>query len=340
MRGNLLGVFLALAATLSTNKTVQAAHSRRRLVRPAGGSNRYDREITTFSEDGRLLQVEYGLEASRRGSTIVALRTNEGICWVVPQSSFGKVHRIDDHLWLLTAGLSGDARLLSDALRNTCQKHRLAYGEAPTTKQIAQVAGEAQHQLTYTAGARPLGCTAMVLGIDAPFDDSGKRLGKPCIYQTDPGGVVQECASFTDDGSKQAGVGGKDGNQISRILPDLMNGRLFNDNSRSWWFSKKSKEKKKTDKNTDNGKSDETEALDDDSSKEPDELSKLAAKLAEQVLKLEDEQQQHDSDAPLPTVDVWIIRPDTRRRGGQHAICYQNINKKDSLLDQIITYSG
>ena len=334
----MLGAFLALTAILSINTPVQAAHSRRRLVRPAGGSNRYDREITTFAEDGRLLQVEYGVEASRRGSTMVALRTADGICWVVPQSSFGKVHRIDDHLWLLTAGLSGDARILADALRNTCQKHRLAYGEAPTTKQMAQVAGVAQHQLTYTAGARPLGCTAMVLGIDAPFDDSGRQLGKPSLYQTDPGGVVQECASYAEDGSKQAGVGGKDGNQISRILPDLMNGRLFDGNSRSWWFSKKGK-KKKTDKNIESGKSDETAALEEDSSsKEPDELSQLAATLAEQVLKLEDDRQQHDPDAPLPTVDVWIIRPDARRRGGQHAICYQNINKKDSLLDQILSH--
>eukprot|EP00526_Cylindrotheca_closterium_P023848 CAMPEP_0113636760 /NCGR_PEP_ID=MMETSP0017_2-20120614/19198_1 /TAXON_ID=2856 /ORGANISM="Cylindrotheca closterium" /LENGTH=191 /DNA_ID=CAMNT_0000547669 /DNA_START=42 /DNA_END=617 /DNA_ORIENTATION=+ /assembly_acc=CAM_ASM_000147 len=187
----------------------------------------------------------------------------------------------------------------------------------------------------------------MVLGIDAPFDDSGRQLGKPCMYQTDPGGVVQECASYTDDGSKQAGFGGKDGNQIARILPDLMKGRLFDGNSGPLWFLKK-KGKKKTDKKTeaktaaDSDKSDETAgaaaALDDSASsskEQPDELSKLAAKLAEQVLKLEDQQQeQHDSaDAPLPTVDVWIIRPDTRRRGGQRAICYKAINK--DCLDQI-----
>ncbi|KAL3943428.1 MAG: hypothetical protein SGBAC_002510 [Bacillariaceae sp.] len=332
---NLIAGFLALAAILSMNTSVQAAHSRRRLVRSTGRSNRYDREITTFAEDGRLMQVEYGVEASLRGSTMVALRTDDGICWVVPQSSFGKVHRIDDHLWLLTAGLSGDARLLAGSLRGTCQKHRLAYGEAPTTKQMARVAGESQHMLTYTAGARPLGCTAMVLGIDAPFDDSGKQLGKPCMYQTDPGGVVQECASYTDDGCKQAGVGGKDGNQIARILPDLMKGRLF-DGNRSWLGLKKGKRKtgKKVEaKADDNSKSDETEARDDDESKgDPDELSKLAAKLAEHVLKLEN-RQQHDSDAPLSTVSVWIIRPDTRRRGGQHVICYQNINK--DCLDQI-----
>lgn len=316
-------LFIALTTIIfSINSSVQAAHSRRRSSRPAGGrSNRYDREITTFAEDGRLLQVEYGVEASLRGSTTVAVRTEEGICWVVPQSSLAKVHRLDDHLWLVTAGLSGDARILASSLRKHCQKHRLSYGEAARTKQIARVAGGLQHELTQRAGFRPLGCTAIVLGIDPSFDD-GKSVGTPSMYQTDPGGVVQECASYTDDGTKQAGVGGKGGNQIARFLPDLLNGQLLDGNSRSWFFIKKKKKDKA--KNPQDGEENE-EAFE-----EPDELSKIAAKLAEQVLKIEDQQQQLDADVPLPTVDVWIIRPDARRRGGQHAVCYQSINK-DSL---------
>jgi hypothetical protein len=60
---------------------------------------RYDCSITTFSADGRLVQVEYGMEASARGSTVAALEVSKlGICWVAKTSSFGKVHRINQNL--------------------------------------------------------------------------------------------------------------------------------------------------------------------------------------------------------------------------------------------------
>jgi 20S proteasome alpha/beta subunit len=54
------------------------------------------------------------------------------------------------------------------------------------------MAGQAQHELTRTGGARPLGITALVVGIDPPSEDNA--LGRPQLYQTDPGGIVEECS--------------------------------------------------------------------------------------------------------------------------------------------------
>ena len=174
---------------LQQSHHVQSAHSRRRIVfrqeRP-----RYDRSITTFSPDGRLKQVEYGMEATLRGSPVAAIQSEHGICFLVQNSSHGKVHRLDDHMWLVTAGLSGDARFMAKYLREYCQQIRLSYGEPPLASEIARQAADFQHRLTRVGGVRPFGCTAMVLGIDPPQD--GSELGTPRLFETDPGGIIEE----------------------------------------------------------------------------------------------------------------------------------------------------
>ena len=195
---------IILVAILFDGHVVEGAHSRRRIVVRREAEPRYDRSITTFSEDGRLAQVEYGMEASFRGSSIAAIKIDDGICLTIQNASFGKVHRLDHHIWLATAGLSGDARILANALRGACQNFRSSTGEAPTTKQVARMAGDLQHELTRTGGARPLGCTAIVAGIDPTFDE--ESIGTPKLYQTDPGGIVEEC-TFCAAGKGRSNVG-------------------------------------------------------------------------------------------------------------------------------------
>eukprot|EP00545_Synedropsis_sp_CCMP1620_P000834 CAMPEP_0119007084 /NCGR_PEP_ID=MMETSP1176-20130426/2758_1 /TAXON_ID=265551 /ORGANISM="Synedropsis recta cf, Strain CCMP1620" /LENGTH=309 /DNA_ID=CAMNT_0006959153 /DNA_START=40 /DNA_END=969 /DNA_ORIENTATION=- len=179
---------------------VEAAHSRRRpVVRSNGQQPKYDRAITTFSADGRLQQVEYGMEAANRGDTIVAAKINQTLAIVMiptttTSSSSQKIHRIDAHILMATAGLAGDGRTLASAVRSSCQQHVLSYGERPTVHEAAQMAAQIQHDLTKTAGARPLGCSAILVGVDANDDDANDGvLGEVQIYHTDPGGVLEHC---------------------------------------------------------------------------------------------------------------------------------------------------
>lgn len=178
----------------------QAAHSRRRNVVLRESSPRYDRTITTFSSNGRLLQVEYGMEASFRGEMIAAMLHPDGIVLVVGSPAAGKVHRIDAHIYMITAGLAPDGRALASALRNACQNFRMEYGEAPTIREVAIIAARMQHDLTKTGGARPLGCTAIIVGVDPTSADTAgdnhgnhSLPGQPRIFQTDPGGIMEEC---------------------------------------------------------------------------------------------------------------------------------------------------
>ena len=98
----------------------EAARSRTVIVRrPA--SERYDREITTFDPSGRLLQVEYSMEAAGRGSPVIGFLHEESVIVLVGQSqdseskpgllssqvvaslSPTKVHRLDEHVYLFTS---------------------------------------------------------------------------------------------------------------------------------------------------------------------------------------------------------------------------------------------
>jgi 20S proteasome alpha/beta subunit len=181
---------------------------------------KYDRAITTFSNDGRLQQVEYGMEAANRGDSVVAAKINQTLALlVVPATAGGnKIHRIDAHILMATAGLAGDGRALASALRSSCQRHLLSYGERPTVQEAAQMAAQIQHDLTKTAGARPLGCTAIVVGVDestCSTNDDGV-LGEVQIYHTDPGGVLEHCTYC---------VAGKNKNQILTGISDTYDER-------------------------------------------------------------------------------------------------------------------
>jgi len=160
----------------------RAAHSRQRPIVTRSRESRYDRSITTFDPSGRLLQVEYSHAASERGAQILALvLENNKIIFQAPMSN---VYRLDHHLWLVTTGLSGDSRALANHLRSNSRQHRLDYGERMSVNECATTGADLHHKLTYTEGTRPMGCAALVLGLD---NNNELR-----IFRIDSGGGLKD----------------------------------------------------------------------------------------------------------------------------------------------------
>eukprot|EP00029_Vermamoeba_vermiformis_P012038 TRINITY_DN6848_c0_g1_i1.p1 TRINITY_DN6848_c0_g1~~TRINITY_DN6848_c0_g1_i1.p1 ORF type:complete len:252 (-),score=43.75 TRINITY_DN6848_c0_g1_i1:155-910(-) len=145
--------------------------------------NQYDGDITIWSPQGRLFQVEYAMEAVKQGSTCVGLKskTHAVICAVKRSSSElssyqRKVFKIDDHMGIAISGLTADARSLSRYMRNECMNHRYVY-ETPmsVSRLVTQVADKSQvHTQRY--GRRPYGVGLLVIG----FDQLGSHLFETC----------------------------------------------------------------------------------------------------------------------------------------------------------------
>jgi len=168
----------------------------------------YDRGITIFSPDGRLYQVEYAREAVKRGTASVGVRTDDGVVLVADRQvrsplleadSIEKLHRIDDHIAVASAGHVADARQLVEFARTQAQRHRLRYDEPIDVETLAKEVTDYIQRYTQSGGARPFGVALVIAGIDPD--------GTPRLFETDPSGTPYEWTATAVGGDHAALMG-------------------------------------------------------------------------------------------------------------------------------------
>lgn len=120
----------------------------------------YDRDIALFSNEGKLLQVEYARKAGRLGNTVLAGLAGKEAVLVIPTSkrlhllrdASDKVMRVNDDCFVAVAGLAGDGRAAARHLRSFSLAFWRKFGIVPTTLGIAQDFADSQHMTTRTGG--------------------------------------------------------------------------------------------------------------------------------------------------------------------------------------------
>lgn len=149
----------------------------------------YDRAITVFSPDGRILQVEYAKKAVDSGSLTMGINCKDGTVLIadtkrgdklVIGDSIKKIFKVEDRLLVASAGYISDARVLIKKCRIKAQQHRLAYGEEITAEALAKYLADLMQAYTQYGGIRPFGVSFLIGGVD----EQGPR-----FFVTEPSGI-------------------------------------------------------------------------------------------------------------------------------------------------------
>merc|ERR1711879_518762 len=149
-----------------------------------------------------ILQVEYAMEAVKQGTPVLGLRSATHVVLASfrrAQSELAeyqqKIFKIDDHMCIGISGLTADARVLAEYMRNECLNHRYIY-DAPMQvgRLVSQVADMSQ-QKTQNSSKRPYGVGLLVAGVD----EKG-----PHLFETCPSGNFFEYHAMAIGGRSNA----------------------------------------------------------------------------------------------------------------------------------------
>ena len=157
-----------------------------------GEQNKYDTSITSFTPDGRVLQVEYARKAVGRGALSFAMKYRNGILLMadhqsrsrlIEESFREKITKINERCWGVSSGLVADSRILINYARRMSVYNKVKYDEPIDIRMMVSRICNIKRAMTQYGGSRPFGVSMLFCGIQ-----DNERF----IFKTDPSGAFSE----------------------------------------------------------------------------------------------------------------------------------------------------
>lgn len=150
------------------------------------GDGAYSFSLTTFSPSGKLVQIEYALQAVAKCPTSLGIRARNGLVVatekklpsLMDETSMERVSNITSTIGMVYSGMGPDARVLLRKARKRAQVYQRFYKEPITVLGLVKEVAAVMQDYTQSGGVRPFGVSLLVAGIEED--------GTPQLYQVDP----------------------------------------------------------------------------------------------------------------------------------------------------------
>eukprot|EP00897_Mesotaenium_endlicherianum_P000445 jgi/Mesen1/10400/ME000081S09798 len=152
------------------------------------GDSQYAFSLTTFSPSGKLVQIEYALNAVAAGATSLGIKATNGVVIatekklpsaLIDEESVKKIQLLTPNTGVVYSGMGPDMRVLVRKSRKAAATYHRQYDEIIPVSQLVRETAAIMQEYTQSGGVRPFGVSLLVAG----FDDKG-----PQLYQVDPSG--------------------------------------------------------------------------------------------------------------------------------------------------------
>jgi 20S proteasome subunit alpha 2 len=152
------------------------------------GESAYSFSLTTFSPSGKLVQIEYALNAVASGATSLGVKAKNGVVIatekkvpsiLIDETSYQKILMVTENIALVYSGMGPDFRVLCRKGRKSAQAYYRVYREVIPVAMLVRELAAVMQEFTQRGGVRPFGVSVLLAG----FDHNG-----PQLYQIDPSG--------------------------------------------------------------------------------------------------------------------------------------------------------
>lgn len=120
-------------------------------------SERYGFSLTTFSPSGKLVQIEYALNAVAAGAPSVGIKATNGVVLATEKKqkstlnddrSINKIEPISKNIGMVYSGMGPDYRLLVKYARKLAQQYVTMYDDSIPTVQLVRRVADVMQEYT------------------------------------------------------------------------------------------------------------------------------------------------------------------------------------------------